>query len=362
MREYRSPRIPWVGALLSALVLAGCSRTPRLVPASADSTGFSADSTAMLARAVQSAWDAPDSGAIAARLTATLVLHDLQVHIASEPRLDWAERTRSLLDSLDVGAETVAGPCAMVANFFSRSDPSAGSWPWLIACGPKRLGATPMPGQGMALQGVATRGLFGDPPKPPGPRGVAVLFARRGTAGAQPLLMTLRPGKGDAWDLAQTLGPDSLGGAGTGGFEASGDTVDLVTRTFSNTPRFEECATCPHIFRVHRFRWRGEGFARIEDRLVPSPYATFASFVAALASGDDAAAQSKVVDPSLVDQARSAEWGASRGSWRVAPSTDETAREMIFYRGMKEAWRVRFEPHGPDWVITGFELTTRSLE
>jgi hypothetical protein len=359
----RRPPLPGFLALLAALALAaGCSRTPRLIPASADSTaGFSADSTALLARAVQSAWDAPDSGAIAARLTAALVLHDLQVHIASEPRLDWAERTRSLLDSLDVGAETVAGPCAMVVNFFSRSDPSAGSWPWLIACGPKRLGASPMPGQGMALQSVVTRGLFGDPPKPPGPRGVAVLFARRGTAGQQPLLMTLRP-RGDGWDLAQTLGADSLGGAGSGSFEAAGDTVELVTRTFSNTPRFEECATCPHIFRIHRFRWRGEGFVRVEDRLVPSPYATFAAFVAALASGDDAAALARVADPSLLDQARQAEWGASRGSWRVAPSTDETAREMIFYRGMKEAWRVRFEPRGPEWVIAGFELTTRSLE
>ena len=362
------PRLVILPALLAGVTLvsslSGCTRRTTFLARSDDSTSTAAaDSITQRIRTAQQAWDAPDSGGVAARLTAAIVLQDLQAHITAEPRLNWADRARVLIDSLDVGAEYASAPCAMVVNFFARGNPSAGSWPWLFSCGETRLRASSIPGQGMALQGVASRGLYGEPPRPPGARGVAVLFARRGTVGQQPVLMVLRPTKSDDWTLTQTLGPDSLGGAGTGSFTTPGDsTVDLETRTFSNTPHFEECATCPHVYRVHRFRWRGDGFTRLEDRVSPSPYATFVMFIRALSEGDREAAERLVADPSLVDAARDAEWGVPRGSWRAAPATDETAHEMIFFRGMKEAWRVGFQPRGTEWLIGGFQPTTRSLE
>jgi hypothetical protein len=362
----RPPTVPaliFPAALAACVMLAACNRKPQLVPRSDGAAAVSADSLAIAMRTAQQAWDAPDSGLVAARMTAAVVLADLNAHVVSEPRLDWSERAHALLDSLDIGAEYAGAPCALVVNFFPASNPTAGSWPWLFTCGETRLSASPIQGQGLALQATATRGLFGEPPKPPGAHGVTVLFARRGTTGQQPILMTFKPNRSGAWDLAQTLGADSLGGTGTGSFETSGDSVvELITRTFSGTLHFEECATCPHVYRTHRFRWRGDGFVRVEDRVAASPYATFVRFVQALTTGDMLTAQTLVTGPNVIDDALRAQWAVNQGSWRAAPSTDETAHEMIFFRGMKDAWRVTFDPRGQDWVISGLEPTTRSLE
>jgi hypothetical protein len=46
----------------------------------------------------------------------------------------------------------------------------------------------------------------------------------------------------------------------------------------------------------------------------------------------------------------------------VAPGAGETPSQMVFFRGDQEAYRVFFTRRGDQWVITGFEETTRSLE
>lgn len=348
--------------LIALVVLGGCERRATLVQRTDSTTVVTPDEFVARVRELHAAWDAPDSGAVAARLTAALLLDDLNMQAVSGGRFDWAERARALLDSIDVGAEFAAAPCVLVVNFFDRGNPSGGSWPWVFNCGETRLRASPVSGQGLALQAVASRGLFGEPPKPPGPAGFAALFARRSTGGNQPLLMVHRPNRQDTWDVAQTLGPDSLGGWGSGAFEVQGDSVDLETRTFGPNARFEECATCPHVFRIHRFRWRKDGFQRIADRDVPSPYATFVRLIQALTAGDLAAATPLLADPLLIDEARLAGWDVARGSWRAAPATDESAHELVFFRGMREAWSVTFEPRGQDWVIAGFRPVNRSIE
>jgi hypothetical protein len=38
------------------------------------------------------------------------------------------------------------------------------------------------------------------------------------------------------------------------------------------------------------------------------------------------------------------------------------ARELVLFRGLQEAYRVHFATRGDDWVITGFEPTSRTLE
>jgi hypothetical protein len=52
----------------------------------------------------------------------------------------------------------------------------------------------------------------------------------------------------------------------------------------------------------------------------------------------------------------------ARGIWRVAPATDESATDMVFFRGQQEAYRVSFDSRGGDWVITGIVPTASSVE
>ena len=345
------------------VALSGCSRQPRFVPASADSSrAVAGDSLAVQVRILNERWSAAGGGEEASRLTAQVLLQDLRARLAAEPRFSWEERARALLDSLDVGAELASSRCALGVNFFSRSDPTAGSWPWIFWCGGAAVQAQAVEGAGMGLVGLAARGLSGavaDSGKSPG---IAALFARRAGGGQQPLLLTWRVA-GARLELAQTLGPDSLGGVGTGAFEAPGDTaVVLGTRTWRPTPRFDECATCPHVYHERRFRWGLEGFERLEDALVPTPYVTFVQLIQALTTGDRDAALQLVTRPALVESARRADWATVKGSWRAAPGSGERSDELVFYRGANEAWKVRFERHGSGWRVDTFEATARVIE
>lgn len=339
-------------ALGLVAALAGCDRRPRLVPASADSLGTGQDSVAILAREAVRQWESGQAEPAAAT-TARVVLASLAATSAS----DWEDRARSLLDSLHVGAEVAGTGRSAVVNLFSRAESDGSSWPYFYwgDGGDARMQA--LEGRGMRLADMAVRGFETD--RAGDSAQVAVLWGRRGPAGQQPLLLTWRHAHGGRWDLAQTLGPDSLGGTGTGQFE---DRV-LVTRTFRATAWFDECATCPHVLHERRFRWGPGGFVREDERMVPSPYATFASFVGALVAGDRDAAERFVADPSLVEFARRYEWhDPALGRWRPAPGTEAHAPEMVFFRGRSEAFRVTFQPRGAGWVVLGFEATTRSVE
>ena len=259
-------------------------------------------------RLLQERWSAPGGGEEAARLTAQVLLQDLRVRLAAESQAAWEGRARALLDSLDVGAELVDSRCALGVNFFSRGDPTAGSWPWFFWCGGTSVQAQAVEGAGMSLVGLASRGLSVEPAAAPRPAGIAGLFARRAGSGQQPLLLVWRVA-GQRLELAQTLGPDSLGGVGTGAFESPADSVVLLaTRTWRPTPRFDECATCPHVYHQRRFRWGLEGFERLEDALVPTPYVAFVQLIQALTAGDRDGALQLVTRPALVESARRAGW------------------------------------------------------
>jgi hypothetical protein len=345
------------------VVLPGCSRQPRFVPSSADSSlAVSGDSLAERVRILNERWSAPGGGEEAARLTAQVLLRDLRVRLAADPQGSWEGRARVLLDSLDVGAEFASAGCALAVNFFSRSDPTTGSWPWVFWCGGTTVQAQAVEGAGMGLAGLAARGLSagvdgsGDAP------GIAALFARRAGSGQQPLLLTWRIAQ-ERLELAQTLGPDSLGGVGTGAFGTPGDSgVVLTTRTWKPTPRFDECATCPHVYHERRFRWGLAGFERLADALVPTPYVTFVQLIQALTVDDRDGALERVTRPALVEAARRAGWATVRGSWRAAPGSEERSDELVFYRGLDEAWKVRFERQGASWRVDAFEATTRVIE
>lgn len=339
-------------ALVVLATVPACDRKPRLVPAGADSLGLGQDSLSILTRNAQHTWESGE-----AEQAATLTAQVVRDRLASEASADWDDRARSLLDSLGIGAEVEGQERVVVLNLFSRAESEGGSWPFLVwneAGGPR---VQPLEGRGMRLIDVAARGFTGDVARDSSQ--LAVLWGKRAAAGQQPLLLTFRHARGGRWDLAQTLGPDSLGGTGSGQF----DETELVTKTFKATPWFDECATCPHVYHERRFRWGPQGFARVDDRTVPSPYATFTSFVGALVEGDRESAERWVADPSLVDFARRYEWHDSGlGRWRPAPGTEASAPEMIFFRGRSDAFRVTFQPRGAGWVLLGFEATTRSVE
>jgi len=338
--------------LVLVVTLAGCDRRPRLVPPGADSLLVDQDSVSILAREAVRQWES-GQGEPASATTARVLVARLQV----DPADRWEEVARSLLDSLHVGAEVEGLGRATVVNLFSRAETEGGSWPYFFwnEAGMARM--QPLEGRGMRLVSMSVRGFTsegaGDSSQ------VAVLWGRRAAAGQQPLLLTWRHGRGGRWDLAQTLGPDSLGGTGSGQFENHA----LVTRTFRATPWFDECATCPHVFYERRFGWGPAGFVREDERMVSSPYATFSAFVAALVAGDRDAAEQHVADGSLVEFARRYEFhDPGLGRWRVAPGTESNAPEMVFFRGRSEAFRVTFQPRGAGWVVLGFEATTRSVE
>ena len=336
----------------------GCRREIHFTPAGVDSTQVGADSLRALYRQSQELWDTPDGGEQAARLTATALRQDLEAH----PDVPWGTRARRVLDSLDVGAEIASDGRVVAVNLFARARPEAGAWPWLFWRTAEGAAAAALSGRNLQLIQVATR------PDPAGSPGgwslVAVLFGRRSPQGREPLLMVWGPPTGHRWIPTQTLGPDSLGGVGTVEFQLQDETnVLLVSRTVRGMPRFEECPTCPHVYVLHRFRWEPQGFVRVGDVTLPSPYATFVQFILALGDGDRTAAQRLTNDSSVLDQAREYDFSAlPKGIWRAAPGTDENASTMVFFRGQQEAYQVVFEPRGEDWLIRSIRPTTRTIE
>jgi hypothetical protein len=226
-------------------------------------------------------------------------------------------------------------------------------------------------GRGLRLVDLTARGI--EPPadprakargasRTPDLRGAAALYARRGGSGLQPLVMAWRGDGPDGWSLMQTLGPDSLGGVGTAEFDTFADTVVLVARTYRTPRGFDECATCPHVYTIRRFKWGALGFERIEERAVPSTYSSFVRFVQALMADDRREAESLVDDRGIVDHARRFEWHRPRGAWRVAPGTDESPDQIVFYRGDLEAYRIDFVFRYGQWLIAGIENIPRAVE
>jgi hypothetical protein len=352
-------RRSWVALACTAALAAGCDRTPRFVPPeSADTTAASvpADSTAIYVQMARERWESPESGQEAADLTSRIVLQELR----SRPEKPLAEGARDLLDSLHLGAEVSGRSNFAVVNLFARSDPAGGSWPYVFW----REGATvrrqALEAAGMRLTGALLDAPGGDPSQ--GGR-LAALYARPGPLGPQPFVFVWQRPPGGTWRLQQSLGPDSLGSVGTARFmeEGEGGAV-LVSRGYRPARGFDECATCPHLYRTRRFAWGPGGLVSVGEEFERSPYFTFVQLVHALLAGDRAGAERWVADPSLVDAAEAYEWGRSKGTWRVAPGAATGARDLLIFRGTREAYRVHFRERGDEWVVTGFEPTSRTID
>jgi len=339
--------------VLAAALLPGCDRTPRLVPAPDDSTeAMAEDPYEVMLRNAARAWEA---GALddAADLTSRV----LRIDLGDRPPGSWAARAVSLLDSMTVGAEVRGDECAIVVNLFARANPTGPSWPYAFWCDGDSARRQKIEGEGLRLLDVAARDVGGAMAD----RGLAVLYGRGGGAGVMPTLMVWKA-QGHTWKLAQTLGPDSLGGTGKGEFRRGGEGIELVTHTFRISRGFVECASCPHVNAERRFLWSGDEFTKLDERLERTPYATFVQFVQALRAADYTGARSLVADDNVIGRALDFGWGRSREPWRVAPGTHDRASEMVFFHGQTEAYRVWFDPYGADWAIASVDTTTRTLE
>ena len=328
------------------------------MPASADSSmNTPADSFAVLAREATDRWESgmhDEAAGMSARL--------VQRALTARPNESWPDRARGVLDSLGIGAECAGNARATVVNLFARSDPEGPSYPYLYWHQQGGLRMQSIESRGMHLGDVATH-RFAHDDTPQDSSQTAVLWNKRVGGGLQPTVMVWRYARGGRWDLLQTLGADSLGGTGSGEFAMSDSSGELQTRTFHAAAYFDECPTCPHVYHARRFSWGARGFTRLDDRAVPSPYATFTAFIGALVTNDRERAMALVAETPLIDFAKHFDWQTpGLGRWRVAPATDETASQVVFFRGQKEAYRVTFEPRDGDWVIAGFEPTQRNLE
>ena len=346
-----------VGAA-TLLPLAACQRKTTLFTSSDSATVTSPDSARAWRDRAQQLWDDPDQRDDAADLTARVLRDEFK---RLEPGA-WQDRARFVLDSLGIGSEFALAPCAMVVNLFVRSQPDAGSWPYVFWCSHDTAAVQALEGKDLRLQGATTLGLL--PARPDSARVLAVLFQRRARSGPEPLAMLWTLRRRDArWTVVQSMGPDSLGGNGGGEFTSTSDTSSqLVARTYRTPAGFQECATCPHSFALHRFDVSPQGFAGTGVDSVASPYSTFVAFVQAMAAGRRDDAQHYLSDPSLLSEIERMGWQAGLGPWRTAPGTDETPFRLVFYRGQRDAYAVRFVQRGRQWLIAGIEPANRNVE
>lgn len=342
--------------LATLVALPGCDRKPHFVQDSADSTSTgTTDSLASQVQTARSGWDAGGEGdGSAASATARLVLADLRLHRDRPLEL----RARAFLDSTGFGAEITGHGEVAIVNFFALADPDGGSWPYLFWRRGADVRSQAVEGSGMRLLDLAVR------TSPDSVTQVAGLFTRSAGSGQQPLVIVWRrPQAASQWSLHQMLGPDSLGGVGTARFVPPGsDSVALETRTWTRTAMFDECPSCPHLFRERSFRWIPAGFTRFSEQVDDTPYLAFVRFIQAVSVPDWDLARERVAEAQVLDQARTLGLTEKKGLWRVAPGTEEPDADMTFFRGAKEAFRVRFVRGANGWAITSIEPATRAIE
>ena len=72
---------------------------------------------------------------------------------------------------------------------------------------------------------------------------------------------------------------------------------------------FTECPNCPKLLTERTFIEDGEGFGLLDERLLPTPYATLVYFVRLLIDGKSAQAGKLVRDPAMVREAVAQGWG-----------------------------------------------------
>jgi hypothetical protein len=169
-------------------------------------------------------------------------------------------------------------------------------------------------------------------------------------------------GVGSAWSIAQSdLEDHVLGERGEVAFtdlDRDG-TPEMVQWTIPKTDSlFEPCPDCPRLMVEKTWVERNRGFTLFDSRVLPSPYATFVTFIRFLLDNHKSEAMKLAGDPSLVTSALSAGWGVSRkpGTWRIEYGEQgerwPTWLEMRFAgpQGVKR-YIVHFGQRDGHWIV-----------
>ena len=105
---------------------------------------------------------------------------------------------------------------------------------------------------------------------------------------------------------------------------------------------FEICSECPKLRLERMYILRENGYELYDDRLVPSPLATFTLFIRLLQQQNPTAARRLMSDPAHLDEALAAGWSKrGPGIWKM-----EYAEEH-------ESWPrwLAFQFHGPHGAV-----------
>jgi len=176
----------------------------------------------------------------------------------------------------------------------------------------------------------------------------------------------------DSWRVVWTPwrdAGDAWPGLGGGRVEFLGEGIDRFRLT-GPVPDDVEASRVFEEFGVyakqkHESIWerRGDEYIRVEGHVIPTPMTVLSDFIAALQSGDRAAAVAFVTDPALFDQALALDWGESDHSWlpvyvdRRGQRNVDPTESIRFWdnRDSLRRYQVTFLSAGEDWLIDGIE-------
>jgi hypothetical protein len=175
------------------------------------------------------------------------------------------------------------------------------------------------------------------------------------------LLLRLNP-NGFFWNLIQYEGngPDlgEIGDAEWMDVNHDGRPELVAWSRAALDSTFTECPSCPHLINERIYAEREPGFELHDGRLMPSPYATFVTFVRLLRDHNRVAASRLLADPTMIDQAIALGWGArvGPGAWQLEYAEQNEqwphwlAMKLVGRKGAEE-YVVRFTTHNDRWII-----------
>jgi hypothetical protein len=193
---------------------------------------------------------------------------------------------------------------------------------------------------------------------------LASAWARpRSRTGLEVALATRKKGDIEPWTVTSNrvlpINADTVAFEGSAG----GNPPTLVVYgAGSRDPIFDDCPSCPHLQRMQRYTFRGDGWTLSEEKITPTPYAAFVSFMHALREGLPESALPYASSPEVIEQAKAMGLELGRGPLRAAPGTLPTDPTQRYRTGGTEAIEVTMTNTGERWVVADLRPTTITIE
>jgi hypothetical protein len=185
----------------------------------------------------------------------------------------------------------------------------------------------------------------------------------RSHGGLEVALASRRKGDTEAWTVTSNrvlpIAADTVAFEGAAG----GMPPTLVVHgAGGRDPMFDDCPSCPHLQRMQRYTFRGEGWTLSEEKIAATPYAAFVTFLHALREGLPESALPYVSSPEVIEQAKAIGLELGRGPLRAAPGTLPTDATQRYRTGGSEAIEVTMAKSGERWVVADVRPTTITIE